>query len=104
MKLLSLSTGKNQMEASGGLSVKEKVCETPQVSPVEGLYAANCEEFMASMPEECVDLVVTSTPYDNLRNYKGYSFEFERIAEGLFKVIKAGGVLVWQRKLWPLHF
>jgi site-specific DNA-methyltransferase (adenine-specific) len=95
MKLLSLSTGKNQMEASGGLSVKEKVYETPQVSPLEGLYVADCADFMASMPEECVDLAVTSPPYDNLRNYKGYSFEFERIAEGLFKVIKAGGVLVW---------
>ena len=34
-------------------------------------------------------------PYDNLRNYKGYSFEFERIASGLFRVIKDGGILVW---------
>jgi site-specific DNA-methyltransferase (adenine-specific) len=92
------------MEALGCLSVKEKICEKPQVSPVEGLYVANCVDFMASMPEECVDLVVTSPPYDNLRNYKGYSFEFERVAEGLFKVIKASGVLVWEKKLWPLHF
>jgi DNA modification methylase len=62
---------------------------------LEGFYIADCIEFMTSMPNECVDLVVTSPPYDNLRNYKGYSFEFERIAEGLFKVIKEGGVVVW---------
>jgi len=37
---------------------------------IEGLYTADCVEFMASMPTECVDLVVTSPPYDNLRNYK----------------------------------
>jgi len=45
---------------------------------------------MATMPDKCVDLVVTSPPYDNLRDYKGYSFEFEHIANGLFKVIKEG--------------
>jgi site-specific DNA-methyltransferase (adenine-specific) len=62
---------------------------------LQGLYTADCVEFMASMPGECVDLVVTSPPYDNLRNYKGYSFEFERIAEKLFYVLKEGGVVVW---------
>jgi len=62
---------------------------------LEGFYIADCIEYMTSMPDECVDLVVTSPPYDNLRNYKGYSFEFERIAQGLFKVIKKGGVVVW---------
>jgi site-specific DNA-methyltransferase (adenine-specific) len=65
------------------------------MAKLEGLYTADCVEFMASMPDECVDLVITSPPYDNLRNYKGYSFEFERIAEGLFKVVKKGGVVVW---------
>jgi site-specific DNA-methyltransferase (adenine-specific) len=65
------------------------------MAKIEGVYTADCVEFMASMPDECVDLVVTSPPYDNLRDYKGYSFEFERIAEGLYKVVKEGGVVVW---------
>jgi site-specific DNA-methyltransferase (adenine-specific) len=65
------------------------------MAEIEGLYIADCVDFMASMPNECVDLVVTSPPYDNLRDYKGYSFEFERIAEGLFRVVKEGGVVVW---------
>jgi hypothetical protein len=42
------------------MSVKEKVYETPQGSPVEGLHAANCADFTASMPEECVDLAAAS--------------------------------------------
>jgi site-specific DNA-methyltransferase (adenine-specific) len=61
----------------------------------EGLYTADCEDFMNSKPCECVDLIVTSPPYDNLRDYKGYTFDFERIASCLFKVIKEGGVAVW---------
>lgn len=50
---------------------------------------------MARMPDEFIDLVVTSPPYDNLRKYKGYSFDFEAIAKELFRVVKVGGVVVW---------
>jgi len=48
------------------------------------------------MPElEPVDLTITSPPYDNLRNYKGYKFEFENMANELFRVTKKGGVVIW---------
>jgi DNA modification methylase len=50
---------------------------------------------MSKMPSNYVDLVVTSPPYDNLRDYKGYSFEFEKIAQELYRVVKDGGVIVW---------
>lgn len=50
---------------------------------------------MQQMPDECVDLVVTSPPYDNLRNYKGYEFDFFAIARQLVRVLKQGGVIVW---------
>ena len=59
------------------------------------LYVADCVEFMARMDAGIVDLTVTSPPYDNLRNYDGYSFDFEAIARGLFRVTKPGGVVVW---------
>ncbi|MDA7990794.1 MAG: site-specific DNA-methyltransferase [Gammaproteobacteria bacterium] len=48
-----------------------------------------------TMPPESVDLTVTSPPYDNLRDYRGYAFRFEAVAEGLFRVTKKGGVVVW---------
>jgi len=47
------------------------------------------------MPDSFIDLVVTSPPYDGLRKYNGYSFEFEKICHSLFRVIKDGGVCVW---------
>ncbi len=59
------------------------------------IYNENCLETMARMPEGFVDLIVTSPPYDGVRKYNGYSFEFERIAPELFRVLKTGGVLVW---------
>ena len=59
------------------------------------LYQADCVEFMAEMEEAFVDLTVTSPPYDNLRDYKGYHFPFKDIAAGLYRVTKTGGVVVW---------
>ena len=59
------------------------------------LLLGDCAEKLKEIPSESVDLVVTSPPYDNLREYKGYSFEFEKIATELLRVIKDGGVIVW---------
>jgi DNA modification methylase len=55
----------------------------------------DCLQVMSSFEDNSIDLVVTSPPYDNLRNYNGYSFKFEEISTELFRVIKDGGVVVW---------
>ena len=59
------------------------------------IYNENCLDTMAKMPNNFIDLTVTSPPYDNLRTYKGYSFDFENVAKELYRVTKQGGVLVW---------
>ena len=60
-----------------------------------GLYSANCVDFMANIEANSIDLTVTSPPYDNLRDYQGYAFPFEKIAENLFRITKKGGIVVW---------
>ena len=50
---------------------------------------------LQSFPPDCIDLTVTSPPYDNLRTYNGFTFDFETIARELFRVTKVGGVVVW---------
>jgi len=62
---------------------------------INKIYNENCIDTMAKMPDNFIDLTVTSPPYDNLRKYKGYSFDFENIAKELFRVTKQGGVVVW---------
>lgn len=59
------------------------------------VICGDCLEVMKDWPDKCVDLTVTSPPYDNLRDYKGYSFDFENIAKELYRIIKEGGVVVW---------
>ena len=59
------------------------------------IYNENCLNTMDRMPDNFIDLVVTSPPYDTIRNYEGYSFNFDEIAKELFRVVKIGGVVVW---------
>ena len=56
----------------------------------------NCIDTMKQMNDDFIDLVVTSPPYDEMREYEGYMLEdFELIGAELFRVIKTGGVVVW---------
>ena len=64
------------------------------------LWYGDCLELMKDIPDEFIDLTVTSPPYDNLRTYNGnisqWSFEkFQEIAKELYRVTKDGGVVVW---------
>ena len=59
------------------------------------IYNENCVETMSKMPDDFVDLIVTSPPYDNLRDYNGYDFDFESIASEMHRVMKLDGVVVW---------
>ena len=61
----------------------------------DGVIHGECIEVMQTMDDESIDLTVTSPPYDNLRTYKGYDFNFEGIADELFRITKQGGVIVW---------
>lgn len=60
------------------------------------LYCGDCAKVMAEhIPDTSIDLTLTSPPYDNLRTYNGYTFDFEAIAAQLWRVTKPGGVVVW---------
>jgi DNA modification methylase len=62
---------------------------------INNLYCENCLVTMDKMPDNFIDLTVTSPPYDDLREYNGYEFEFKTIANELYRVTKEGGIIVW---------
>lgn len=64
------------------------------------LRNGDCTEVMKTLDANSVDLVVTSPPYDNLREYNGvgdgWNFDkFKKVADELYRVVKDGGVVVW---------
>ena len=57
-----------------------------------------CGDFAEILPtfgDNCIDLTITSPPYDKLRDYKGYSFNFKILASELWRITKPGGMVVW---------
>ena len=50
--------------------------------------------YLKTLPDCCVDLVVTSPPYDNLRDYKGYSLDLHGVGEQIHRILKEGGICV----------
>ena len=59
------------------------------------IYCGDNLELIKQLDDNCIDLTVTSPPYDNLRTYNGYSWDFDGLAQELFRVTKEGGVVVW---------
>ncbi|MCB9044282.1 MAG: site-specific DNA-methyltransferase [Chitinophagales bacterium] len=62
---------------------------------LNNIYNVDCALGMQKIPNNSIDLIVTSPPYDDLRDYNGYKFNFERIAEEIYRIMKLGGVVVW---------
>src|SRR6187399_28855 len=63
--------------------------------PINEIICGRNEDILAGFPAACIDLTVTSPPYDSLRAYKGYTWDFDATARELWRITKVGGVVVW---------
>ena len=55
----------------------------------------DCVDGMKELPDECIDMTITSPPYDYIRTYNGFSFDYKKTLDELFRVTKQGGVVAW---------
>ena len=68
---------------------------------INKIYNCDCLEGLKKLPDNSVDLTVTSPPYDNLRTYHEgdefvWNFDiFKPIADELYRVTKPGCCVVW---------
>lgn len=62
---------------------------------INKLYCIDNVEGMKQLPDEFVDLTVTSPPYDDLRKYNGFSFDFYEIVRQLLRITRIGGLITW---------
>ena len=65
---------------------------------INTIICGDCLEVMKDWRNDCANLTITSPPYDELRDYHGYTFnwlEFQKIAKELYRITKQGGVIVW---------
>jgi len=65
------------------------------MTPYQIYLGDNITQLQTHVPDAHVDLTVTSPPYDNLRDYKGNTWNFEGLLKELHRVTKPGGVVMW---------
>jgi len=65
------------------------------------IIQGNAAELIAQLPDDSIDMTLTSPPYGEMREYKDFDYqifskiELPKIIQGLFRVTKTGGVVVW---------
>lgn len=59
------------------------------------IYHENCLETLGRLPDDMIDMTITSPPYDDLREYNGYHFPVADIAAALYRKTRPGGVVIW---------
>lgn len=62
---------------------------------INKIIHGNSIEVLKDIPDNSIDLILTSPPYDNLRKYDGFDFDFENMAKELTRVLNFGGIIVW---------
>lgn len=65
---------------------------------INRIINADSEIFLKTVPSNSIDLIVTSPPYDDIRDYKGYNFSdtvLNNIICELYRITNIGGVVVW---------
>ena len=72
-----------------------EILEKSKKIELNSIICCDCVEGMKQLKDNFIDLIVTSPPYDNIRNYNSYKFSFEKIAQQLYRITKKGGVVVW---------
>ena len=70
--------------------------------PLDQIVPGDCRELLASLPDACVDLVVSSPPYNLGKEYEArraleiYLDEQRQVLEQCSRVLKQTGSLFWQ--------
>ena len=58
------------------------------------IICADCVEGMKELPDNSIDFMITSPPYDNLRDYIDYSFDLHETGKEVYRVLKEGAFAV----------
>lgn len=63
---------------------------------INSILHGDCLSLLPLFEGDCIDLCLTSPPYDSLRTYRTCTqLDYAHLASELFRIVKPGGVVVW---------
>ncbi len=74
------------------ISLLKKIEKRKTSTIFNKIICGDCVDVMKSIPDNSIDMVVTSPPYDDVRNYNGFSFNLHNTGKEIFRILKEGGV------------
>jgi len=64
-----------------------------QKLPINKILCGDCVDILKNIPDNSVDIIITSPPYDEVRKYNGFSYNLHNTGKELFRVLKNGGIV-----------
>lgn len=61
---------------------------------INTIQCMDCVEGMKKLPAESIDMIVTSPPYDGIRDYKGFNYDLHSTGKEIFRILKEGGIAI----------
>ena len=60
--------------------------------PLNKIICGDAIEIMKGFPSNSIDMVITSPPYDAIRDYKGFALDLHATGKEIHRILKDGGV------------
>ena len=70
-----------------------------QFLPINQIIYGDAVAELSTFPDNSIDLVVTSPPYDDIRDYHGFSLDLPGIGRELYRVLKRVELPSWSSKM-----
>lgn len=86
-EIISILNNQFIVNYSGGISRQKDISQY-----LNKIICGDAVDTMKELPASSVDVVVTSPPYDNVRDYKGFSLDLHAAGKEIYRVLKDGGI------------
>lgn len=73
---------------------QKKTISRHEALPLNQIICGDAVEVLRKFPDHSIDLVVTSPPYDSIRDYKGFRCDLHATGKEIYRVLKSGGIAV----------
>src|SRR3989338_7872095 len=83
---------KNEGDLQATKLLPQKEIKKVNILPLNKIICSDAVAELKKFPDNSIDLVVTSPPYDEIRKYNGFSFNLHETGKELFRVLKNGGI------------